>query len=45
MTSNIKLDDAIEILEDLLNSSKSSIVIDALKNIKNFSNSDNIALD
>lgn len=45
MTSNLKLDDAMEILEDLLNSSKSSMVIDTIRNIKSFSTKDNSSLE
>ena len=45
MTSNLKLDDAMEILEDLLNSSKSSMVIDTIRNIQTFSAKDNGSLE
>ncbi len=45
MTCNLKLDDAMEILEDLLNSSKSSLVIDTIRNIRSISNKDNGSLE
>lgn len=45
MTHNMQLDDAIEAIEDLLNSSKASYVIDAIKNLKSTANKEYATLD
>lgn len=45
MTNNMQLDDAIEAIEDLLNSSKASYVIDAIRNLKCVTNKENAASD
>lgn len=45
MNYNLQLDDAIDAIEELLNSSKASYVIDTIKKLKNSNNQENISLD
>ena len=45
MTGNVQLDDAIIRIEDLLNSSKASIVIEALRELKNNNLKESISLE
>lgn len=45
MTNNIKLDDAMQMIEELLNSSKAPYVLDAIKNLKSHANNENVGLD
>ncbi len=45
MTGNVQLDDAIIRIEDLLNSSKASMVIEALRELKNNNLKESISLE
>lgn len=45
MTYNIQLDDAMETIENLLNSPKAPLIIDTIKKIKAKNNFENILLD
>lgn len=45
MTNNIKLDDAMQMIEELLNSSKAPYVLDTIKKLKSLSTNENAGLD
>lgn len=45
MTYNMQLDDAMEAIEDLLNSSKASYVMDTIKQLKNATSKEQMMLD